>query len=145
MDVVQTGKEPIKFISSAATDSSEGLLAIKYLRAQPQSPQFLTTYEGINQSVSISVTTVLVRAEPEPVITLYDWIMTTFVPENNTPQALVLPAPEEESGEIVVSPAGQQSSSDKIKVLLKLAGIQGLSNHPVCLEQELTRYSSHHH
>lgn len=128
MDVVQTGKDPIKFISSAATDSSEGLLAIKYLRAQPQSPQFLTTYEGINQSVNISVTTVLLRAAPEPVISLYDWIMTTFVPENATPQPAALTAPEQENGEAVIEPAGQEGSPDKIKVLLKLAGIQGSLN-----------------
>ncbi|KIP11945.1 hypothetical protein PHLGIDRAFT_21259 [Phlebiopsis gigantea 11061_1 CR5-6] len=126
MDVVRAEKDPIKFISSAATDSAEGLLAIKYLRAQPQSPQFLTTYEGINQSVNISLTTVLLRAAPEPVIALYDWIMTTFVPENATSQAVVLAAPEQGNGDVVIAPAGQDSSSDKIRVLLRLAGIQAI-------------------
>lgn len=131
MDVVRAEKGPIKFISSAATDSAEGLLAIKYLRAQPQSPQFLTTYEGINQSVNISLTTVLLRAAPEPVIALYDWIMTTFVPENATSQAVVLAAPEQGNGDVVIAPAGQDRSSDKIRVLLKLAGIQGSLDSPV--------------
>lgn len=125
MDVVQAGKEPMKFISSAATDSSEGLLAIKYNRVQPESPQFLTVYEGINQSVDITVTTVVVRAAPVPVIALYDFIMTTFVPEKTGPDVVASLAPEEDSGEETVVPAGQENSSDKLKVLLKLAGIQG--------------------
>lgn len=123
MDVVQTGKEPIKFISSAALASSEGLLSVKYNRVQPQSPQFVSVYEGINQSVNITVTTVVVQAAPEPVIALYDFIMNTFVPEGSTRPALE-PEDSEDSGNEALTAAA--SSSDKIKVLLKLAGVQGM-------------------
>lgn len=125
MDVVQSGKVPFKLVSSAATDSTEGLLAVRYNRVQPESPQFLTVYDGINQSVDITVTTVLVRAAPEPVIALYDFIMTTFVPEKTTPEPVVSTAPEGDGGELTVTSSDQGNSSDKLQVLLKLAGIQG--------------------
>lgn len=125
MDVVQTGKEPIKFISSAATESSEELLTVKYNRVQPQSPQFASVYEGINQSVNITVTTVVVLASPEPVITLYDFIMTTFVPEGNNQNAIASPEAADPEAEGQDSPAVQAASTDKIKVILKLAGVQG--------------------
>ena len=124
MDIVQPGKEPIQFISSMASDSSEELLAVKYQRVQPQSPQFMTTYEGIDQSVNITVTTVVVRAAPEPVITLYDFIMTTFVPENSTSNAIESADSSEEDSESVHA---EGSVQQKIKVIVKLAGVHGAS------------------
>lgn len=123
MDIVQAGRKPIAFISSAAADFSQDLLTVKYQRVQPQSPKYLTVYEGIDQSVNIVVTTVVVRAAPEPVIALYDFIMTTFVPENsdastsNTPQLTI----DEEQPVVAQTNGG----SGKIRVLVKLAGIQG--------------------
>lgn len=123
MHVVQTGKDPIKFISSASADLSEHLLAVKYNRVQPQSPQFTTVYEGINQSVDIMVTTVIVRAAPEPVIALYDFIMTTFVPQEGAPNAADSPNPGEDAGEVM--DVSDTSPTQKIRVLVKLAGVQG--------------------
>lgn len=125
MDVVQSGKDPMKFISSLAADSSEQLLTVKYQRVQPQSPQFMSVYQGIEQSVNITVTTVVVRAAPEPVITLYDFIMTTFVPENNAPANAIESGDSSEED----SDAGETeiASLQKIKVLVKLAGVQGMS------------------
>lgn len=142
MHVVQTGTEPIKFISSTATDSSEQLLAVKYTRVQPQSPQFMRVYEGIDQSVNIMVTTVVVRAAPEPVITLYDFIMTTFVPQGNTPSPSNSPQPEEGDSPVVSAP--DTSSTQKIKVLIKLAGVQG--KRVFYLQQsQAHEMTSHHH
>ncbi|EKM61051.1 uncharacterized protein PHACADRAFT_156217 [Phanerochaete carnosa HHB-10118-sp] len=122
MHVVQTGKESIKFISSASADLSEHLLAVKYNRVQPQSPQFTTVYEGIDQSVDIMVTTVIVRAAPEPVIALYDFIMTTFVPQDSAPNAIDSPSRGEDAGEMTNT--SNSSPTQRIRVLVKLAGVQ---------------------
>jgi vacuolar protein sorting-associated protein 13A/C len=124
MDIVQPGKESIKFISSLATESSDQLLVVKYQRAQPQSPQFMSVYQGMDQSVNITVTTVVVRAAPEPVITLYDFIMTTFVPEGQASQSAIdsMATTENDSDATEIGVASLQ----KIKVVVKLAGVQGM-------------------
>ena len=89
-----------------------------------QSPQFATTYEGINQSVDIKITTVACQAAPEPVVALYDFIMTTFVPEGNTPPA-PQPSLEETPAESQeISEVGTTDES-KINVVLKFAGVRG--------------------
>ena len=124
MGIVQPGKEPMKFISSIAADSAEQLLTVHYLRVQPQSPLFMSEYHGIDQSVNITVTTVVVRAAPEPVITLYDFIMTTFVPEGNgAPSASAsVESPHEDND----ATASGEAPEQKIKVAVKLAGVQGM-------------------
>ena len=57
MDIVQNGRPPCHFITSATSNPSEGLLAVRYRRVQPESPVFTTLYDGINQNVDIKVTT----------------------------------------------------------------------------------------
>ena len=127
MHVNQVGKEPLEFMSSVAGPSTEDLLTVKYTRVQQASPEYQPVYEGIDQNVDIKISTFLFRAAPEPVVTLYDFIMTTFVPQNSG-SAAATPAPgTPEAGngtpEIVVSSGG---SPEKIRVLLTLASIQGM-------------------
>ncbi|RPD62925.1 vacuolar protein sorting-associated protein 13 [Lentinus tigrinus ALCF2SS1-6] len=131
--VNQVGKEPLEFMSSpnelmssADGPSTEDLLTVKYTRVQQASPEYQPVYEGIDQNVDVKISTFLFRAAPEPVVTLYDFIMTTFVPQNNAGSAEATPAPgTPEDGnatpEIVVDSGG---SPEKIRVLLTLASIQ---------------------
>ncbi|KAJ7071032.1 vacuolar protein sorting-associated protein 13 [Mycena amicta] len=118
MNVVQPGAEPIKFVSSPESDLLEDkdLLSLTYRRVQKESPEFLTVYEGIDQSVDIQLSTFVFRAAPEPVVALYDFIMTTFVPQSG-PAAEVSPVTPE--NEVAV-----QASAGKIRVLVKLASVQ---------------------
>ncbi|RDX55846.1 vacuolar protein sorting-associated protein 13 [Lentinus brumalis] len=126
MHVNQVGKEPLEFMSSADGLSTEDLLTVKYTRVQQASPEYQQVYEGIDQNVDVKISTFLFRAAPEPVVTLYDFIMTTFVPQNKSGGAENRPAPgTPEDGnttpEIVVDAGG---SPEKIRVLLTLASIQ---------------------
>ncbi|KAK7064233.1 hypothetical protein R3P38DRAFT_3417731, partial [Favolaschia claudopus] len=123
MTVVQPTTEPIKFVSSPESDSLEDkdLLSLTYRRVQKQSPEFFTVYEGIEQSVDIKISTFIFRAAPEPVLSLYDFIMTTFVPQSNSVAvenaAVSLPGNQSEA-------AAEESSGGKIRVLVKLASVQ---------------------
>ncbi|KAI0724570.1 vacuolar protein sorting-associated protein 13 [Cerioporus squamosus] len=126
MHVNQVGKEPLEFMSSADGPSTEDLLTVKYTRVQQASPEYQPVYEGIDQNVDVKISTFLFRAAPEPVVTLYDFIMTTFVPQNNSGSAETTPAPgTPEDGnttpETVVDAGG---TPEKIRVLLTLASIQ---------------------
>ncbi|OCH96150.1 vacuolar protein sorting-associated protein 13 [Obba rivulosa] len=123
MHVMQDGREPIEFMSSAEANTDEDLLTVRYTRVQQASPEYLTVYEGVDQNVDVKISTFLFRAAPEPVLTLYDFIMTTFVPQQSekaiaTPQN-ILPNANGETGS-----QGSEIRMEKIRVLLKLASIQ---------------------
>ncbi|KAL0581607.1 Vacuolar protein sorting-associated protein 13 [Marasmius crinis-equi] len=121
MDIEQPGKGPMKFISSSETADTEELLSVGYVRVQKESPEFLTTYEGIDQSVDVKISTLRFHAAPEPVVSLYDFIMTTFVPPST-------PAVQQEKTVAEDSPAPPTSqsanNSGKIKVGVELASVQ---------------------
>ncbi|KAJ6610914.1 vacuolar protein sorting-associated protein 13 [Mycena sp. CBHHK59/15] len=128
MSLVQPNADPIKFVSSPESDLLEDkdLLSLTYRRVQKESPEFHTIYEEIDQSVDIKISTFIFRAAPEPVLSLYDFIMTTFVPQSNTP--MIENAEESPSG---AEPelAAQVSSDGKIRVLMKLASVQVILIH----------------
>jgi vacuolar protein sorting-associated protein 13A/C len=124
MNLVQVGMDPIKFISSAGVDSPQDkdLLCVTYLRVQKESPEFMTIHEGIDQSVDIRISTFIFRAAPEPVVSLYDFVMTTFVPQSSSGN--IKPDNAEYDGNKVQ--ASRESTEGKIRVLVKLASVQGL-------------------
>ena len=124
MHVNQVGKDALEFMLSAAGPSEEDLLTVKYTRVQQTSPEYQPVYEGIDQNVDVKISTFLFRAAPEPVVTLYDFIMTTFVPQNNgKAEAAPSPGTPEDGTPVAASASG--TSSGKIRVLLMLASIQG--------------------
>ncbi|KAJ7786305.1 vacuolar protein sorting-associated protein 13 [Mycena metata] len=125
MRVVQPNADPIKFVSSPESDLSEDkdLLSLTYKRVQKESPEFLTIYEGIDQSVDIQISTFIFRAAPEPVLSLYDFIMTTFVPQSS-PAPPMIESPEQSPAASEPELAAQDASGGKIRVLVKLASVQ---------------------
>jgi vacuolar protein sorting-associated protein 13A/C len=135
MNVVQPGEKDIQFISTPELGDSydKDLLKVIYTRVQKESPDFLTVYDGIDQNVDIKVSTLVFRAAPEPVLALYDFVMTTFVPtDQKISTNPIMPSTTKpsttdsgDSGQIQVTQVDQSDS--KIRVLLKLEGVQGLS------------------
>ncbi|KAI6162193.1 vacuolar protein sorting-associated protein 13 [Pisolithus thermaeus] len=85
MNVAHSLGEPLQLVSSdrAEGDGDEDLLSVSYTRIQETSPDFSVKYDGFEQSVDVCLSTFIFRAVPEPVISLYDFIMSTFVPQNN--------------------------------------------------------------
>lgn len=128
MNLVQPGMDdPIKFMSSTDAESSldKDLLVVNYVRAQKESPEFVSRFEGIDQSVDVQISTFIFRAAPEPVLTLYDFIMTTFVPQSTTQTAV---HQEKQSSDAVQSNASDSDS--KIRVIVRLASVQGKQQSP---------------
>jgi len=124
MNLVQPGAAPIKFVSSAENGSpaDKDLLSVIYRRAEKASPEFDTLFEGINQSIDIRISTFVFRAAPEPVLNLYDFIMTTFVPQSTGGAAKTI---DNQLHEVVKQPQPETRDSDKISVVVKLASVQG--------------------
>lgn len=135
MDVYQVDAKPIRFMSSVDGDetAAEDLLTVDYTRAQRASPEFSTIYEGVDQNIDVKISTFVFRAAPEPVLMLYDFIMTTFVP--NSGSNAVQRTDAAAVGQSIEGPPQTQSDDDeKIRVLVKLASVQvALSNDGVNL------------
>ena len=106
------------------TDSSNStdLVRIKYARVQKTSPEFNTVYEGIDQSIDVGLSTFIFSASPEPVISLYDFVMTTFVPQKSesSPSTPL----NQHAGSVEATPEVAAPVSDKIRLRLRLTSVQ---------------------
>lgn len=129
MNVIQP-KGPIKFISTPQeVTGSPDLLQVKYTRAQKDSPEFLSTFDGVDQNVDVKMSTLVFRAAPEPILDVYDFIMTTFVPSNQPvserkPDQLALPDTPSDDGTDEVAPVSDSPLDSKIRVLVRLEGVK---------------------
>lgn len=67
--------------SSGTVSPSEqrDLVRVRYTRVSPDSPEFMTKYEGIDQTVNVELSTINIMLTRVSVLAVYDWIMTTFV------------------------------------------------------------------
>ena len=76
----------IEFMSSADTVGQDDLLIVRCKRCQPESPVFLVKFDWI---ADIKISTFIFKAAPEPVLAVYDFVMTTFVsgPDQQQQQA----------------------------------------------------------
>lgn len=119
MNIVQADKDPIRLISSDYTDGGgdKDLLSVSYLRVQRNSPEFTTVYDNVEQSVDVRLSTFIFNAAPEPVISLYDFLITTFVPQGTSATV--------ESPEPVGVTAIQPQSTSTTRISMKLDSIQG--------------------
>jgi vacuolar protein sorting-associated protein 13A/C len=120
------GKSPLQFMSSAEESGAQDkdLLTVKYKRAQREGPEFQTLFNGMDQSVDVQISTFNFHAAPQPVVSLYNFVMTTFVPP--APEAPQSSSDAEEPTQVVVTPAAQKPSL--IHVLVKLDGVRGKIN-----------------
>jgi vacuolar protein sorting-associated protein 13A/C len=120
MDMVQSNSHVIRFMSSAgAANMEENLIGINYTRVQQHSPEFTTEYESIEQHISITISTFVFKVAPEPVLALYDFIMSTFVGKSGT---------ESHHPQIVEPRAETIDSSANdggIRIAIQLASVRG--------------------
>ncbi|KAG6857562.1 hypothetical protein H0H87_000161 [Tephrocybe sp. NHM501043] len=134
LDLVQPGiHEPLRFISSAETNTSlnqdrQDLLIVAYTRAQKDHPEFVSVFDSIDQAVDIRVSTFIFRTAPEPVISLYDFVMSTFVSQRpNAPiqEVRMIEKADDQDGHAVKS----EATDGKIRVVAKLASVQVILVH----------------
>ena len=129
MEVAEPGFEPVQLLSSSNGPAKNGpspggkdLLRVDYTRVQSNSPEYRSKYEGYDQIVSVDVSTVIFRVAPEPLVTLYDLLMTTFVPSLPSPGE----TPSLAQGPSAVAQLTPESSSrtGKLRLLVKLASVE---------------------
>lgn len=64
---------------TASPSDQRDLVRVRYTRVDPESPEFMTKYEGIDQTVNVELSTINIMLTRVSVLAVYDWIMTTFV------------------------------------------------------------------
>ena len=89
--------------SDGLTKASESpLFYVKYVQVRKESPQFMTVYEAIDKHIDVKVSTIDVVVTRKTVLTLLDFVITTFTnPDTPNPppskQVEGLESPEETS------------------------------------------------
>lgn len=58
--------------------STKNLVNIKYAKASKEHPQFITMYNGYDQTVDVALSTLTIIVTRKPLIRIYNWIMNTF-------------------------------------------------------------------
>ncbi|KAE8236499.1 hypothetical protein A4X13_0g9135, partial [Tilletia indica] len=98
------------------------LVRVKHTRVQADSLEFMSIYEGIDQSINVELSTINIILTRVSVLAVYDWIMTTFVPEDPPPTA------EQEGGEVADKqkedgPVVEKPRQEKLRVRVKLTSV----------------------
>ncbi|CAO1638595.1 unnamed protein product [Sympodiomycopsis kandeliae] len=102
------------------------LVSVKYVRVQPDSPDFMSVYEGIDQSINVELSTINIMLTRVSILAVYDWIMTTFVPSNDgasTPPAAGTPEGEADQVSKSQPSTPQEPRKEKLRVRVKLTEV----------------------
>lgn len=132
MTLFQPGKDNIDFVSSPESDVTDDkdLLNVRYTRVQKESPDFITTFEGFEQAVDVRLSTFIFKASPEPLIAVYDFIMSAFVSRNSQPEstpanrAIVSGNSQPSDREAKEPTTVSESSSERMRVKVQLASVR---------------------
>ncbi|KAK8865949.1 hypothetical protein IAR55_001098 [Kwoniella newhampshirensis] len=130
-----SARKPLLSSASEGSDSPSDLklVQVRFNKVQKDSPEFMTRHEGVDMSIDTELSTFKITIAPEPILTLYDFIMTTFVPRE---QEEVASAARDANG---TSPETQEpaeeGSTDKLRIRVKLTSAQ------VTLENNENRFA----
>ncbi|CAG8518582.1 8655_t:CDS:10 [Ambispora gerdemannii] len=104
---------------SSQTSDSSHLVHIKYVSVNPQSPEYMTRFEGIDQSVDIELSTISVIITRKSILKLYDFLLDTFTAPPGTPVSATSPNLEAASDTPQVQKkASQKQNTMRVKVRL---------------------------
>ncbi|MCJ1313085.1 hypothetical protein MMC25_006762 [Agyrium rufum] len=113
-----------KIISSEGTDSEgKDLLHVKFVKVNPESPEFDSTYEGIAINLDVSVSTIDLIITRKTLLTLLDFVLDTFT---SPPDPEAQKAIEEKNTNKKLQKAEKPSTkdaSDKIRIKANLSAI----------------------
>ncbi|PWW77256.1 DUF1162-domain-containing protein [Tuber magnatum] len=108
--------------------NSNPLFLVKYKKVKRESPEFMTVYEAIETNVDVFISTINVVITRKTVLTLLDFVITTFTNPGNTRTKTATQFREgatKDSGDRVsdLSVSNDPPEADKIRVKINLASI----------------------
>ncbi|WVQ82769.1 hypothetical protein IAT38_004901 [Cryptococcus sp. DSM 104549] len=119
-----SARRPLLSSANEGGDSPSDLklVQVKYLKVQKESPEFMTKHDGVDTSIDTELSTFKITMAPEPILSLYDFIMTTFVPKDD--QAADDAGKGQQGQENEGKEEEQEKSTDKLRVRVKLTSAQ---------------------
>ncbi|KAG0317193.1 hypothetical protein BGZ99_006445, partial [Dissophora globulifera] len=110
--------------------SSEDLVHVSYVKVNPISPDYLTKYKGIDATVDISFSTVTMILTRKSVLTLFDFILTTFTsPAQQSPPPAPVATRDQSAFKAIESQAEEKPpAQDTMKVKVRMTSIHFILN-----------------
>jgi len=123
-----------QIISSKGLKAEEdkNLLTVKFIKVNPDSPEFQSTYEGIATNLDVDVSTINVVVTRKTLLTLLDFVLTTFTSPDDA-----APSEQQQQEELEERPPRapsdpntqqQPTQSDKTRIRAQLKGIALILN-----------------
>ncbi len=132
-DHIENGTNPEfqKIITSEVdqTNSTKHLLHVKYEKVNKESPDFMTVYEGIETHVDVSLATINLVITRRTLLTLQDFIMTTFQSPPQSAKAIRDKDQEDKEGPQTEEVTKYDPPSDnKMRIKIHLKSIVSILN-----------------
>lgn len=119
-----------QIISSRGFDAEDDkdLFNVKFVKVNPESPEFVSTYEGIATNLDVSISTLNLVVTRKTLLTLLDFVLVTFTSPDDLPKPRVdeFQKPSDEKEQKVV--AKPTVDSDKIRIKVDLQSIALILN-----------------
>ncbi|KAK5230843.1 Vacuolar protein sorting-associated protein 13 [Exophiala xenobiotica] len=104
-------------------DESKDLLNVKFVKVNPESPEFKSTYEGVATNLDVSVSTINVIVTRRTLLTLLDFVLTTFAGPPDQGQGQVDEDKSESEAETALDLPQSKQQQDKIRIKAALTSI----------------------
>lgn len=104
-------------------EENKDLFTVKFIKVNPDSPELNSTYEGISTNLDVNVSTINVIVTRKTLLTLLDFVLTTFAPppdqapQSNGDHKALETIPEQHQTQ------QQQPSNDKIRIRAQMKGV----------------------
>lgn len=121
-------------ISSGDVEDQEvkrDLVHVKYVKVKKESPEFMHVYDGVETNVTCAISTINVVVTRKTMLTLLDFILTTFTNNGNANANRTLPrSPDDNEPELAVEapPEDQAQEAGSIRVKVELKSIRMILN-----------------
>lgn len=113
LDKMEHGNEFKYLVTSGGVDkqTQKDLVNVKYLQVKRTHPLFFDEYQGFNQTVSITLSTLNIVVTRSSILTLYNFVLSTFT-SPSTPDDTKNPEEHDKSGYSVYSASGKERKSN---------------------------------
>ncbi|CCG84915.1 protein of unknown function [Taphrina deformans PYCC 5710] len=94
------------------------LVHVKYVQVKPESPEFQSVYGGVDKNVDVALSTINLIVTQKSILTLFDFILTTFTTPDTLESKDEVQKPAVEEDKTLVSPT---LAADESKMRVKVA------------------------
>lgn len=114
----------------AATKETKNLFHVTYSKVQKESPEYMSTFEGIDQSIDVSISTLNFVITRKSILTLLDFVQMMFSDdaEKDSDQLVELAEDSDSETETASTIQSSENGPDKMKLKMDLSSIALILN-----------------